>query len=230
MDTYIENKRGQDMKAITWKGFNMVLIGNLCIGIAVALLRLSAFGTDPYSTLNLGISGFLGISFGVYQLIFNPLLLIVVFVYYRSLIGIGTIVNMVGIGFISDFIVLGYSFFFDDMTNVAIRIAMMAIAVIFTSLGVALYITPNLGISPYDALAFVIVKLSNNKIAFPVARITTDVLCVVIGFSFGAIVGIATVILAFFTGPFIQFFRKRVAEPMLAQGNTPTAVSLAPPK
>ncbi len=194
----------------------MVLIGNLFIGIAVALLRISAFGTDPYSTLNLGISGFLGISLGVYQLIFNFLLLGVIFLYSRSLIGIGTIVNMIGIGFISDFIVYGYSFFFDDMPILAIRLTLMAIAVIFASSGVALYITPNLGISPYDALAFVIVKLSKNKVPFPIARITTDSLCVVIGFSFGAIVGVATVILAFFTGPFIQFFRKRVAEPILA--------------
>ncbi len=107
------------------------------------------------------------------------------------------------------------------MSILAIRIALVAIAVIFASLGVALYITPNLGISPYDALAFVIEKISKNKISFPIARITTDILCVAIGFSFGAIVGIATVILAFFTGPFIQFFRKRVAEPMLAHEKAP---------
>ncbi len=209
------------MKAMTWRKFNMVLIGNLFIGIAVALLRISALGTDPFSTLNLGISGFLGISFGVYQLIFNPLLLGVVFIYYRNLIGIGTIVNMVGIGFISDFIVFGYNFFFDDMSILAIRIVMMAVAVIFASLGVALYITPNLGISPYDALAFVVEKVSKNKIPFPIARITTDILCVAIGFSFGAIVGVATIILAFFTGPLIQFFRKYVAEPMLAYEKAP---------
>ncbi|MGP4039464.1 YczE/YyaS/YitT family protein [Gracilibacillus sp. D59] len=209
------------MKKITWRKFNMVLIGNLLIGIAVALLRISVLGTDPYSTLNLGISGFLGISFGIYQLIFNPLLLGVVFLYYRSLIGIGTIVNMVGIGFISDFIVFGYSFVFDDMSTLVIRIATMAIAVVFASLGVALYITPNLGMSPYDALAFVVEKVSNYKIPFPIARIMTDILCVAIGFSFGAIVGIATVIFAFCTGPFIQFFRKRVAEPMLAHENPP---------
>ncbi|SFM18544.1 Uncharacterized membrane protein YczE [Gracilibacillus orientalis] len=215
------------MKAMTWRRFNMVLIGNLFIGIAVALLRISALGTDPYSTLNLGISGFLSISFGVYQLIFNPLLLVVVFLYYRSLIGIGTIVNMVGIGFISDFIVFGYGIFFDDMSILAIRIALVAIAVIFASLGVALYITPNLGISPYDALAFVIEKISKNKISFPIARITTDILCVAIGFSFGAIVGVATIILAFFTGPFIQFFRKRVAEPMLAHEKAPNVTPVA---
>ncbi|SER89854.1 Uncharacterized membrane protein YczE [Gracilibacillus ureilyticus] len=204
------------MKNITWLRFNMMIIGNLFIGIAVALLRISELGTDPFSTINLGLSGFLGISFGVYQLGFNAILLIVILVLYRSSIGIGTLVNMVGIGFISDFFVYGYFFIFEDPAFLFIRIVMMLSAVFFASMGVALYITPNLGMAPYDALAFAIEKVSGNKIRFPVARIATDITCVVIGFSFGAIVGVATVIFAFFTGPFVQYFRKKIAEPLLA--------------
>ncbi|WP_235182847.1 hypothetical protein [Gracilibacillus boraciitolerans] len=74
--------------------------------------------------------------------------------------------------------------------------------------------------APYDSLAFVIERVSKQKIPFPIARITTDISCVVIGFSFGAIVGVATVIFAFFTGPLVQFFRTRVAEPLLKEKNT----------
>ncbi|MFC4402777.1 YczE/YyaS/YitT family protein [Gracilibacillus xinjiangensis] len=208
------------MKTITWRRLNMMIIGNLFIGIAVALLRISALGTDPFSTINLGLSDFLDISFGMYQLGFNILLFLVIFILYRSSIGIGTLVNMVGIGFISDLFVFGYFFYFDDSTVMLVRIAMMISAVFFASLGVALYITPNLGMAPYDALAFAIEKVSRQKIRFPAARIMTDVACVVIGFSFGAIVGVATVIFAFFTGPFVQYFRKKIAEPMLAQENS----------
>ncbi|WP_163539814.1 membrane protein [Gracilibacillus sp. YIM 98692] len=203
------------MNKINWRRFYMMLIGNLFIGIAVTLLRISTLGTDPFSTMNLGVSSFINMSFGLYQLVINIVLLGFIFLYARYSIGLGTLVNMVGIGFISDFLVYSYSLFFDDISLLAIRIIIVAIAVIFASMGVALYITPNLGMAPYDALAFVIEKLSKNKIPFPVARITTDMTCVLIGFSFGAIVGIATVIMAFFTGPFVQFFRKHVAEPML---------------
>ncbi|KAB8125764.1 membrane protein [Gracilibacillus oryzae] len=205
------------MKNITWRHYTMMIIGNLFIGIAVALLRISELGTDPFSTINLGLSGFLEIPFGVYQLLFNVLLLIVIFILYRSSIGIGTLVNMVGIGFISDFLVYSYYQFFGDLTLILVQVLMMIAAVIFASMGVALYITPNLGMAPYDALAFAIEKVSGNRIRFPVARIATDIACVVIGFSFGAIVGIATVIFAFFTGPFVQFFRKNIAEPILAK-------------
>ena len=75
--------------------------------------------------------------------------------------------------------------------------------------------TPDLGIAPYDAMPLVIQKLSHNKIPFAFARIMADVSCVVIGFSFGAIVGVATLITAICIGPLVQYFRKHLAEPLL---------------
>ncbi|MFC4386422.1 YitT family protein [Gracilibacillus marinus] len=197
------------------KKITMVVIGNLFIGIAVALLRITEFGTDPFTTLNLGISSVLPISFGLYQLLFNIVLLGFVFLYYKSSIGLGTLINMVGIGFISDFLVFCYQSLFDDMPILAIRIVLILLAVVLASLGVALYITPNLGMAPYDALGFVVEKISHQKISFPVARVSLDIISVAIGFTFGATVGFATIILAFCTGPFVQFFRKTIAQPML---------------
>ncbi|UOQ87194.1 YczE/YyaS/YitT family protein [Gracilibacillus salinarum] len=208
------------MKTITWRSFFMVLFGNILIGLAVAILRVSALGTDPFTTINLGLSSLFDLSFGMYQLFFNIILLAVVIPFYRKSLGIGTIVNMVGIGFISDFFVLCMSIITDDLSHLGIRLILMAVAFVIACFGVALYITPELGVAPYDAMAFVIENVSKQKIPFPIARITTDVLCVAIGFSFGAIVGIATVIFAFFTGPLVQYFRRHIAEPMLKQRGT----------
>ena len=56
----------------------MMLLGNLLMGIAVAILRMSRFGTDPFTCMNLGVSGFLNISFGTYQLLVNIILFIFV--------------------------------------------------------------------------------------------------------------------------------------------------------
>ena len=81
----------------------MMLLGNLLMGIAVAILRMSRFGTDPFTCMNLGVSGFLNISFGTYQLLVNIILFIFVLWKGRSCIGAGTIVNMAGIGYIADF-------------------------------------------------------------------------------------------------------------------------------
>ena len=62
------------------------------------------FGVDPFSAMNLGISGFIGWSFGTWQLLVNAIILVVVFFQARSCIGAGTIINMVFVGYIADFI------------------------------------------------------------------------------------------------------------------------------
>ena len=81
-----------------------MVLGILFIGLCVSFLRLSQFGVDPFSAMNLGISGFIGWSFGTWQLLVNAIILVVVFFQARSCIGLGTIINMVFVGYIADFI------------------------------------------------------------------------------------------------------------------------------
>lgn len=56
-----------------------MVLGILFIGLCVSFLRLSQFGVDPFSAMNLGISGFIGWSFGTWQLLVNAIILVVVF-------------------------------------------------------------------------------------------------------------------------------------------------------
>jgi uncharacterized membrane protein YczE len=89
----------------------------------------------------------------------------------------------------------------------------------------SLYMTADLGVSTYDAIAIVMAeKWKMGK--FKYIRIATDVVCVVLGitlFLLGggkpseitASVGIGTILTAFFMGPLIDFFNKTVAIPML---------------
>src|SRR5699024_11974099 len=57
-----------------------------------------------FTRMNLGISGFLQMSFGTWQLIMNAVILVIVFFTVRQCIGAGTIVNMVCVGYGADFI------------------------------------------------------------------------------------------------------------------------------
>jgi Predicted membrane protein len=86
------------------KRFIMMLTGILFIGVCVGSFRLSAFGVDAFTCMNLGISGFLHMSFGTWQLMMNTVILIVIFFTVRRCIGLGTIVNMVCVGYLADFI------------------------------------------------------------------------------------------------------------------------------
>ena len=80
------------------KRAGMMILGILFIGLCVSFLRLSGFGVDPFSAMNLGISGFIGWSFGTWQLLMNAVILVIVFFQARHCIGAGTIINMIYVG------------------------------------------------------------------------------------------------------------------------------------
>ena len=205
------------------KRFWMMLLGIALISVAVGCYRLSEFGVDAFTCMNLGISGFLGMSFGNWQLFVNIVILIVVFFTMRSGIGLGTIVNMVAVGYIADFICW---IVWDQLAmtpGLLLRIIFLIIGTLFATLGVAFYIVVDMGIAPYDNVAPIIEKLTRGKLPFAKARVATDIICVIIGVGFclianddlWKIVGIGTILNAFLTGPFIQFFREHITEPLL---------------
>lgn len=203
--------------------FFLMIFGILLISICVGSYRLSGFGVDSFTGMNLGISGFLGLSFGTWQLIANGLILIIVFFTSRNCIGLGTIVNMVCVGYIADFL----CWLVNDAAHIEmtlpLRILALLLGTLFASLGVALYMKADMGISPYDSVAPIITKLTKEKIPFQYARIFSDITALVIGILFclaakgniWTIIGIGTVINSLFNGPLIQFFRSKIDKKIL---------------
>lgn len=108
-------------------------------------------------------------------------------------------------------------------TTLPFRIVMLILGCLFAGLGVAFYMVAEMGIAPYDSVALILQKWAKGKIPFHFARIATDVVCVLTGVIFclvsgdsvWMIVGIGTIINAFFNGPLIHFFRTHVTEPLL---------------
>ncbi|UJF15620.1 hypothetical protein LZ578_11800 [Jeotgalibaca sp. MA1X17-3] len=186
--------------------FLMMVSGVLFIGISVSFLRMSNLGTDPYSTFNLGLSSLLGIQFGTVSLIMNALLLLLIFIFARKNIGWGTLFNMVLVGYISDFITSIFTDTFGEMENFGIRILFTVIGIIILSIGAALYMAPELGVSPYDALPLILIEKISPNISFRVARVLLDFLFSGIGFLLGATIGISTIVTSLFMGPIMQFF------------------------
>ncbi len=201
----------------------MMLTGILFIGICVGSFRLSAFGVDAFSCMNLGISGLLHMTFGTWQLIMNALILVVVFFTVRHCIGAGTIVNMISVGYMADFICwISQDVLAVDMT-LPLRIFALLLGSLSAGLGVAFYMAADMGIAPYDSVALIIEKGTRGRIRFQYARVLSDITVVVIGViscllsggDLWLIIGVGTICNALFNGPLIQFFRVHVAEPLM---------------
>lgn len=213
-----KEEKKEKAKGVTGMRAAFMLLGILLIGICVTCYRLSEFGVDPFSGMNLGISGFIGWSFGNWQLVANILILVVVFFTVRHLIGPGTVINMVGVGYTADFLCWVVLDVLKVEMTLPLRILALCLGTLFASLGVALYMIADMGLAPYDSVALIIEKLTKGKVPFQFARVASDITVIVIGVVFclaagnnvWLIVGIGTIANALLNGPLIQFFRKRI--------------------
>ena len=207
----MKKKNNQLLKRIL-----LVVLANMILGLGIATLRLSGFGTDPYTCMNLGISSSLNMNFGTYQMLFNVVLFIPVFLLDRKSFGAGALVNMFLLGYFVEF----FMYLFSGMGitieglagNLIIRIPVLFVGILVICFGIALYMFCDLGAAPYDRLSVIAETYSHGRLPFRWARVCLDIFSAIVGVATGAVVGIGTVIIAFFTGPIVSFFKDRVIE------------------
>jgi uncharacterized membrane protein YczE len=201
------------MKKSSSKQFCMrviiMLLAVTLMGFALSLLVRAHMGTDCYACMTLGISAKLGTSLGVMQLSVNAVLLIGVLFLDRSRIGVGTVGNMVVVGFAADFFKGIYARFLPVHDAIWVSVLLMLAGTVLISIGVSLYFCSNLGVAPYDSLAFIVNE--RTKIPFKWCRVAIDVTALVIGWALGSVVGVGTVLIAFTLGPQITFFNKHIS-------------------
>ena len=197
----------------------LVVLANMILGLGISLLRLAGFGTDPYTCMNLGVSSKLGMSYGTYQMIFNIVLFIPVFILDKKSFGVGALVNMLVLGYFVEFFMFAFGavgITIEGLAgNLLIQIPILTLGVFVVCFGVALYMFCDLGSAPYDRLGVIIENYSHGKIKFTWARVCLDIFSTVVGFLTGSVIGIGTVIIAFFTGPIVSFFREKVIAPRI---------------
>ena len=198
-----------------------MLAAVIIMGIGVSLYVLGGMGADPFSTLNLGVSSKLGLTFGTWQIIFNGILLAAIFFIDRSMLGLGTLGNMFLIGITADM----FNSLLADIAppteelGIPLRVALTLLGVVCQILGCSFYVTANLGMAPYDCVSFIVPN--RTKIPFRWWRIISDFTCVAIGFLCGATVGLGTLIMAFGTGPLLPLCNKYIAAPALKIADIP---------
>ncbi|ALS00647.1 hypothetical protein ATZ33_04435 [Enterococcus silesiacus] len=194
------------------------LIGVAILAFGAATLRIGQVGLDPYTAANIGIGSVLNLSLGVYQLIINLVILGLVFIFGKQYIGIGTVINMVLTGFFIDFYTWVYTSFFTIKINLFSQSLLLIFGVLIFTFGASFYMSAKVGNAPYDAIAPIIVERTGAQ--YRLVRVIQDIIFVIIAFCFGGPVGIGTVINAFFTGPFIDFWNKKICEPLIEKSIT----------
>ncbi len=219
-----EKEKREDMNEKKISRISRMTLGIICIGIGSGLFRYSGFGADPFTTMNLGLSALLHLSFGTWQLIMNLLLFVPVLLWGRKTIGIGTVFNMILVGYLSDGVLSGMNLLLAQ-SCIPMRLLILLLAMIIASFGVACYIIPELGVAPYDALQLMIEQYSGGKVSYRAARISCDALSIIAGIAallaaggdLFSLIGIGTICNVLLMGPVIQFFKDRMSRSEIRQ-------------
>jgi len=211
----------------------MSLMGVIVCAVSVGSFKFASFGVDPFQTFMSGADALIPIGFGTLYVIVNAVLLLFSLFFDKHYIGIATLINLFFLGYLVD-VSLHVLQTLIPSPGIGMRCLFFLAGFLLLCLGSSLYMTADLGVSTYDAIALI---CSNKwKIGkFRTMRILTDCLCIIFGscmflcsgnsfHSIPAIVGVGTIITAFCMGPLIELFNKYVSIPMLT-GNADGAPS-----
>ena len=203
----------------SWGRVLMSCTGVLLGGVSVGMCRTAALGVDPFQSFMSGLSSLIPISFGTLYVIANAVLLAFSLIFDRHKIGLATLINLTLLGYAAEYSELFFSRLFPSL-GFAPAFLLFAVAIVIMCFGSALYFNADLGVSTYDAVALVISE-KQSRVPFRFCRIISDLVCVTVGVSLyllsgspasglGSVVGIGTVVTAFFMGPLISFFSRRL--------------------
>ena len=196
-----------DCKQLT-KKLVFFFLGVWIIQIGVAIFIGTKIGSDPFTVFTQGLAKVINITPGIGNMIITFTFLVIILIFSRKSINIGTVLAMISAGPFIDLMLKVFENFHFDSYNIVIKMLFLALSCVIIAIGFSLLKATNLGVAPNDVIPFI---LSDKiKIEYRFVRIGLDVTFVVVGFLLGGVVGVGTIIAALLTGPLIQFFMPRL--------------------
>jgi uncharacterized membrane protein YczE len=204
-------------KKIGWKRFLVMVLGNIFLGMGVSIFKFAGLGNDPFSGMVMALADVAGVQYANLLVVLNVFVFLLELIFGRELIGAGTIVNALFLGYITTFFYNLWLRMFALPQTIGLQIVIMLIGTVVTGFGVSMYQTPNVGISPYDSLSIIMTKRI-PKVSYFWNRIFTDAVCALICFLTGGIVGLGTLVSALGLGPVIDFFNVHFTRKLFRAG------------
>ncbi|MER7985557.1 hypothetical protein ABTY53_08165 [Streptomyces noursei] len=176
----------------------------------MGLMVRAGLGLEPWSVLNQGISRHTGLSIGTITILSGALILLL-WIPLRQRPGLGTVSNVVILGLVMD----GTLAVVPAVHPLAVRVPLLATAVLLNGAATGLYLTARFGAGPRDGLMTGLHRRTGRPVRL--VRTCIELTVLAVGFALGGSLGIGTVVYALAIGPLAQFFLRRFAIEGLAE-------------
>lgn len=187
-----------------------VCLGLLISGIGTAFMYEAGMGSAPASTITEGIAVFSGFNYGISGIIVNITFLIIMFIFDRKLINVGTILATFCFGYFIDIGIILISPLAIVTMSYVLKFIMMILGCILTAIGLGYYVGVDFGTGALDGMSIIL----NDKfnIPFTYCRWGMDALLMIIGVALGASWGLGTIASIVLTGPIMGYVIKKMSK------------------
>ncbi|HBQ52441.1 MAG: hypothetical protein EBU22_00360 [Actinobacteria bacterium] len=184
------------------------LVGLALFAIGISLQMNANLGAPPWDVFHQGVAKQAEISIGKI-IVMTGFMLLFLWIPLGQKPGLGTILNALEIGLVADVALQ----VIPEPKNFLIRATMVVVGIVVVAIGTGLYIGSALGPGPRDGL---MTGLAKRGIPIKVGRTAIEITVLIVGFTLGGQVGVATFAFAFGVGPLVHFFLPRLA---ISSGN-----------
>jgi uncharacterized membrane protein YczE len=173
----------------------MLVLGCVVLGIGVAMLLTADLGSDGFSTLVNGLSIATGMSFLAANALIS-LLFLVLAALRRFFPGLGTLVQVVVVGWTVSFLID----LLETPDGLAWRVALLAAALPVVALGIAVYLGAHTGAGPAESAALA----WDPPIPFKWSYSLVQGGGALVGWLLGATIGLGTIAVIVALGPAVD--------------------------
>ncbi len=189
----------------------ILVIGLTIAHLGVTLFLMSDLGADPFNVFVQGVyrslSGLVGdgiITHGRTHVVISLFIIVVLLFVDKTYIKIGTVICMVFGGPIIDFFTWLLAFILPSDMTIILRDVLLILGCVILAYGMTIVIKSDAGTGPNDLVAVVISDKIGRK--FSIVRLLVDGAFALIGFLFGGVVGVGTLVCIALVGPVAGVF------------------------
>lgn len=193
-----------------------LMVGLTLYGISIALLVRAGLGTMPWSVLEVGVAGQLGLDLGLVIVLMSVVVLLL-WLPLRQRPGIGTVANSLWVGPATSISLA----VLPEIDGLAVQLGAAAAGIVLNGMATAMYIGSRLGPGPRDGLMTGLHARTGWSLRL--IRTGIEITVVAVGFLLGGVAGVATLLYALAIGPLAQFFLPPLTVPEKRMPDTPVA-------
>ncbi len=176
-----------------------LVVGLALFGVSMAMMVQAGLGVMPWDVLHQGLANYLPLSFGQIVIAVGALVLLL-WIPLKQWPGLGTILNVLIIGWFADWGIAAIS----EPATLWGAAALMLAGLVLNGLAGALYIGVHLGTGPRDGIGIALHRLTGRSVRL--MRTLVEIVVVILGWLLGGVVGVGTVLYALGVGPLLQLF------------------------